>query len=652
MATTARPKPKRTDPLLAAIIAEPNDDTARLAYADYLEEEGNPERAEFIRVQVNLARLPAWERKAKLLGFRERLLRVRNGEKWRAELPNIAGVQWGKFERGFIAEVTVADVRVLAKQAESLRAVSPITGIRLLSLDGIWAKSVKAYPWLRSLCIGPDCRTDLGAIEVFRSRLCLSLERFDCGTMWLWNDPSQNLAVWEHLAELRELDCSNAGAGDRAVAVLAGAKQIAGLRVLRLCLTNSGGYVTDPHISESGIRTLANSPHLTNLTTLDLGNQRFTDGGVRAVLGSATFTRLETVCFGGAALTPKAFEISPSSQRLRDVDFTNCLFGDAGAVALAKLPQFSHVCRLNMRACEIGAKGIAAFARSALSAHVQELNLAANPLRSSGVEELVRGRWPGLHTLNISKCGISAETAKSLQAAQGIGKLLDFDLSGNDVGAAGAIAASRAKWSGQLVRLNLAKCGCAAGAVLANAESLRAVQQLDLTDNPLNPEGVEALMQGEWPELTDLWLTETNAGDDGVRAIARSGVLSRLVTLAMNRCRITPEGLTSLFAAPNSISTAPHLLHFALNGNATGDETAHILARATLPALRFLSLDHLGLSTSALEWFISTPFFTQLVRVCSLGSQFSVPVVQAYNTVNHRAMPPDLKGEGFTPELR
>jgi uncharacterized protein (TIGR02996 family) len=44
---------------LAAICAQPDDDTARLVYADWLEEfGGEPERAEFIRVQCELARLP------------------------------------------------------------------------------------------------------------------------------------------------------------------------------------------------------------------------------------------------------------------------------------------------------------------------------------------------------------------------------------------------------------------------------------------------------------------------------------------------------------------------------------------------------------------------------------------------------------------
>ncbi len=44
---------------IAAIRADPDDDTLRLIYADYLDETGQAERGEFIRVQVELAGLPA-----------------------------------------------------------------------------------------------------------------------------------------------------------------------------------------------------------------------------------------------------------------------------------------------------------------------------------------------------------------------------------------------------------------------------------------------------------------------------------------------------------------------------------------------------------------------------------------------------------------
>jgi uncharacterized protein (TIGR02996 family) len=40
------------DALLAAVLAEPDDDGPRLVYADWLEEHGQPARAEFVRVQV------------------------------------------------------------------------------------------------------------------------------------------------------------------------------------------------------------------------------------------------------------------------------------------------------------------------------------------------------------------------------------------------------------------------------------------------------------------------------------------------------------------------------------------------------------------------------------------------------------------------
>ena len=44
--------------LLEAIRASPDDDAPRLVYADWLEEHGDQPRAEFIRVQCALARLP------------------------------------------------------------------------------------------------------------------------------------------------------------------------------------------------------------------------------------------------------------------------------------------------------------------------------------------------------------------------------------------------------------------------------------------------------------------------------------------------------------------------------------------------------------------------------------------------------------------
>ncbi|MFO0825062.1 MAG: TIGR02996 domain-containing protein [Gemmataceae bacterium] len=49
------------DALLAAICAEPDEDTPRLAYADLIEENGDSTRAAFIRTQIAIARAAEYD---------------------------------------------------------------------------------------------------------------------------------------------------------------------------------------------------------------------------------------------------------------------------------------------------------------------------------------------------------------------------------------------------------------------------------------------------------------------------------------------------------------------------------------------------------------------------------------------------------------
>src|SRR5205085_1311341 len=88
------------------IFAHPDDDMPRLIFADWLDEQGEGERAEFIRVQVGRARLPHWDAQQVRLRLRERQLLAKHGNKWKAELPEIQGVTWEDFRRGFVATAT------------------------------------------------------------------------------------------------------------------------------------------------------------------------------------------------------------------------------------------------------------------------------------------------------------------------------------------------------------------------------------------------------------------------------------------------------------------------------------------------------------------------------------------------------------------
>jgi uncharacterized protein (TIGR02996 family) len=81
--------------LLAAIRAAPDDDAPRLIYADWLDEHGQPERAEFIRVQIELDRNESTK-----LRLRESDLLAEHHDAFAGALA-APGLRF-RFERGFI----------------------------------------------------------------------------------------------------------------------------------------------------------------------------------------------------------------------------------------------------------------------------------------------------------------------------------------------------------------------------------------------------------------------------------------------------------------------------------------------------------------------------------------------------------------------
>src|SRR5437660_12362611 len=91
--------------LLQAVIEAPEDDGPRLVLADWLEEHGQPERAEFVRTQVELARLEEWGPRRYDLAAREREFLAAHEAEWRRALPAFKGVRWGAFERGLVGSV-------------------------------------------------------------------------------------------------------------------------------------------------------------------------------------------------------------------------------------------------------------------------------------------------------------------------------------------------------------------------------------------------------------------------------------------------------------------------------------------------------------------------------------------------------------------
>jgi uncharacterized protein (TIGR02996 family) len=114
---------------LDTVRAQPDDDDLRLVLADLYEEQGDPERAAFVRHQIERAKLAPWEREAVLLELKERALLAAAGERWHFELPDLRGVKWGSFHRGLFGKVAFDGVDVLARHAQECAEATPIYGV-------------------------------------------------------------------------------------------------------------------------------------------------------------------------------------------------------------------------------------------------------------------------------------------------------------------------------------------------------------------------------------------------------------------------------------------------------------------------------------------------------------------------------------------
>ena len=92
------------DALLQAVCDAPEEDAPRLVYADWLEEHGDPDYAAFIRLQIQIARIPAEPRKRDPardeLRDRENAIWRRLKKRWRPLLEPIRASK-RDFARGF-----------------------------------------------------------------------------------------------------------------------------------------------------------------------------------------------------------------------------------------------------------------------------------------------------------------------------------------------------------------------------------------------------------------------------------------------------------------------------------------------------------------------------------------------------------------------
>jgi uncharacterized protein (TIGR02996 family) len=248
------------DALLAAIAAHPEEDTPRLMYADWLDEHGQPLRAEFIRVQIELAQKEHLSRAelnryVPLFRRNEELL-----DNHHAELLGPLADLWNEvrveFRRGFLASV---DLRAdqFVTHADELAALKPLPEIVL-----------------RDVAASLDLLADVSPHMALVTSAHMQHQRRPYPTALtpadVWN-VFVECWPWDRLKELNLEECRIADNG------MARLVQSQNLEVLT-CLDVSANDLTD-----AGVDSLLDSPLPRHFTHLVLGGNDITDAGATAL---------------------------------------------------------------------------------------------------------------------------------------------------------------------------------------------------------------------------------------------------------------------------------------------------------------------------------------------------------------------------------
>lgn len=385
-----------TEALYAAICAEPDDDTPRLAFADFLEEEGGKEnmaRAEYIRAAVRIAREERWS-----IPWRELKQKTERCESKYVQLAQKKRLSWvahlkGRvaawdFERGFIGHITVYSKRFVA-EGQKFFAEDPIRSVKFVKLS---AKS--------------------GSVPVavlFASPSLCRARRLGFDGSGLAGRELELLGDSPHVKGIRSLSLGGENPfSEAAIPMLL--KKLRGLNELHL--------IWNTAFSDAHSRAIAECRDLARVAILDLNRAAVTGAGVVALVSSrfaAGLTRLNLApeididVDGGPRSTPfqratrkagvmiaEAIAASKSLAKLRELDLTGRLIGNDGLAVLARSNALPALRELRLGGNSISMDGMEVLAENRLGQQLLYLGAESNSgLPAKAVE--LKERFPNAH---------------------------------------------------------------------------------------------------------------------------------------------------------------------------------------------------------------------------------------------------------------
>lgn len=434
--------------LLAACRARPADDLPRLVLADWLDENGDPDRAEFVRVQVELSHPTADAKRTRELKEAERRLLAVNYRTWVGDLHELAQERFSpsvfqtppnelihpgyKFPLRYVRGLLRMDYWVTPDESTAPRVAA-------------WLRSPHRH-WLEQVGMSfgtPEEFVKADLPDELTGAIALTLTAFrQEGNAALVREQFRLLALSGNFAAVRSLWVYAASA-------LPAVEELARSEVGRLVGLHLPVGAHDSRAGEAvRVAEVLASAEFTSLSSLDIGP--LSEPALRAILRSpylGNLTHLNLI--GGRNGSPigdagmVALCGSKLAHTLRAVEFPNTGIGDAGAVALARSPLLAHMHgpRLNLMMNRIGDAGLTALAETEHLLRFSELVLRENQGGDDGVIALADSPYSAnLRFLDFWRNRITDRGAFALARSPHLNSVVDLSVKENAVTAAGAAA--------------------------------------------------------------------------------------------------------------------------------------------------------------------------------------------------------------------
>jgi uncharacterized protein (TIGR02996 family) len=418
---------------LVDIREHPEDDAPRLIFADWLDDHGDPARAEFIRLGVELAQWYMPPARRRWLVERIEEIRKAHEEEWLGPLlglPSEVSYELGFPCLSFSTQFMSRRSRWLIREGLPR---SWCQSIRIVQCGPTEVAAIgRAFDVgrLRSLSVR-ESRFDAGIVRrLLRSAGVKRLYALELAGDYLGANEFDALAD-AVMPRLRQLRLSNNGLlGARALQLLGPSPLFGQLLELNLALNSLcdegvaalAGYPMprlqwlDLHsvrVGDRGACALAASSFCSGLRFLDLSRNLIGREGACALVSSPSLPELAWLvleCNGLHDPALLALVTLPGLRRLEHLHLSENRFSDRGIQALAESPYVAGLKWLELRATDFGPAGAIALARSPHLAGLRCLNLAGNAIGDEGALALAESPHLGdLVHLDVDRTGITPE---------------------------------------------------------------------------------------------------------------------------------------------------------------------------------------------------------------------------------------------------